>query len=69
MYTIVSNVTEDIVVSHLAQSELTPVTMCEQILHCVEACAHQTISLPEVSSFATLRAAAMLDACAEGTTD
>ncbi len=44
--TIVSDVAEYVVMAQLPQAKLTPVAMCEQILHRMKTGAHKAVSLP-----------------------
>lgn len=67
--TVVANVTEDIVVAKLTQSNLDPVAMSSEVLKGMEALAEKPVSFPKLRSLPTPGTATFLDALAERTAD
>ena len=60
---------ENVFVAHFSESNLTPVAMCEQVLHGMKPRAKQAERLPKVWTFVALCAPTMLDAGPEGSSD
>ena len=59
--TVFTNMTEDIFVTHLSQSNLAPVTVGEEILKSMKTGTQETIGLPKVCSFLPSSASAVLN--------
>ena len=67
--TVVADVTEDLVVTELTQSNFCPVAVCSEVLKGMEALSKKSVCFPKLSPIPTTGTAALLDALAEGTTD
>lgn len=67
--TIVTDVGEDLIVAQLAERELAPVAVREQVLKRVERLAEQAVCLPKVSVLVAIGLAAMVNGGLEGATD
>ena len=67
--TVVADVTEDFVVTKLAQSNLNPVAMSSEILEGVETLSKKPVSFPKLGSLPTPGAATFLDTFTERTTN
>jgi len=65
--TVVADVTEDLVVTKLAQSKLNPVAMSSEILQGMKALSKKPVSFPKIGSLPTPGIATFLDTLAEGT--
>ena len=59
--TVFTNMTKDIFVTHLSQSNLAPVTVGEEILKSMKTSTQKTVRLPKVCSFLPLGASAVLN--------
>jgi|SRR6266545_3833039 len=60
---------ENSIVAHFTESNLTPVAMCEQVLHGMKPSAKQTERFPKVWTFVALCAPTMLNAGSEGSSN
>jgi len=69
MLTVISYMTEDLVIAQLAKGNFTPIAMGKQVLHGVETCPKTAIRFPKMRTLLTLRLAGVLDARLEGASD
>ena len=67
--TVVADVTEDLVVTELTQSNLNPVAVSSKVLKGMETLSKKPVSFPKLSSLPIPGAATFLDALAERTAD
>ena len=67
--TVIADVTEDFVVTKLAQSNLNPVAMSSEILEGMETLSKKPVRFPKVGSLPTPGTATFLDTLAERTTN
>ena len=65
--TVVADVTEDLVVTKLAQSDLNPVAMSSEILQGMKTLSKKPVSFPKIGSLLTPGIATFLDTLAERT--
>lgn len=66
---IVADMAEDVLVSKLAETNLTPVAVGKKILHGVQTLAKQAVGLVEIGALFAVGDAAALDAVLEGLAD
>ena len=67
--TVVADVTEDLIVTKLTQSDLCPVAVGSEILKGMETLSEKPVSFPKLSPIPTPGTAALLDALAERAAD